>query len=133
MIRACSVSVCRLKPNSCCLIAIEQDIAHLGPGDHTGWRTGRWSLEKREGLKHKHYGGRKEGRRAAPNGQIVLVVANSFGAIGQEGQAFFRAIERTARRLGGECAGTRFGPLVESLAGFFTAQNVLAAYGRKIP
>ena len=41
-------------------------------------------------------------------------------------------IERKARELGRESAGHRLAPFVESLVVFFTARNVLAAYGREI-
>ena len=101
-------------------------------GPRIARRAVKWSLQSREALKHARYEGRSKGRRTAPNGQLVPVVANSYGAIGREGQAFLRLVERKARVLGRESAGGRLAPLVESLVVFFTARNVLAAYGREI-
>jgi hypothetical protein len=104
----------------------------IGSGKRLGERTGKWSLESREGLKHRKYSARRDGRREAPNGQLVPLVANSYGAVGAEGRAFLRMLDRKADELQRECASERLGPMVESLVMFFTAQNVLAAYGREI-
>ena len=104
----------------------------VGSGQRLGERTKKWSLESREGLKHQKYRARRDGRREVPNGQLVPLVANSYGAVGAEGRAFLRVLDRKAVELARECASERLGPLVESLVVFFTAQNVLAAYGREI-
>jgi hypothetical protein len=104
----------------------------IGTGRRTGARTGIWSLESREGLKHRKYKVRSGGRREVPNGQLVPVVANSYGALGTEGRAFLRMLDQRALVLGRECARERLEPLVEALVVFLTAQNVLAAYGREI-
>ena len=103
----------------------------VGSGPRIGERTGKWSLESREGLKHKKYSVRQGGRQAVANGQLVPVVANSYGAIGEDGRAFLRMLDRKAMELGRECARERLCSIVESQVMFFTALNVLAAYGRE--
>jgi hypothetical protein len=57
----------------------------IGSGKRIGERTGTWSLEKREGLKNRQYTVGQAGRRQVPNGQLVPLVANSYGSIGGGG------------------------------------------------
>ena len=96
-----------------------------------GERSGKWSLESRERLKHKKYKVRREGRREVANGQVVPLVANSYGALGAEGRSFLSMLDLIAVSSGRECARERLAPLVQSLVVFLTAQNVLAAFGRE--
>ena len=63
------------------------------------------------------------------NGRLVPIVANSYGGIGKEAEAFFEKARLRARQLGRESASTRLEPFLQSLVVFFTASNVLAAYG----
>jgi hypothetical protein len=104
----------------------------IGSGRSLGKRTGKWSLESREGMKHRRYAVRQEGRREVSNGQLIPIVANSYGALGREGSSFLRLLDSKAMHLGRECSSERLGSLVESLVMFFTAQSVLAAYGREM-
>jgi hypothetical protein len=104
----------------------------IGTGPRIGERTGQWSLEKREGLKHKQYPMRKGGRREVPNGQLVPIVANSYGSIGGVGRGFLTMLDHNALKLGRDCARVRIQPFVESLVVYLTAQNVIAAYGRVV-
>ena len=104
----------------------------IGSGPRIGARTGKWSLASREGLKHKKYAVRKGGRREVPNGQLVPIVANSYGAIGGVGRGFLSMLQHKAILLGRDCARERLQPFVESLVVYLTAQNVIAAYGRVV-
>ncbi len=104
----------------------------VGSGPRLGERAKCWSLEAREGLKHKKYSVRQGGRRAVANGLLVPVVANSYGAIGGEGRAFLSMLDQRAAESGRECARERLCSTVESQVIFFTALNVLAAYGREV-
>ena len=63
---------------------------------------------------------------------LVPVVANSYGALGEEGRAFLSMLDRKAAELGRDCARERLCSTVESQVIFFTALNVLAAYGREV-
>jgi hypothetical protein len=103
----------------------------IGSGQRIGQRASKWSLEKREGLKHQKYKVRRDGRRVVANGQLVPVIANSYGALGDEGRGFLRMLDQRAFQLGRECARERLEPLVQSLVVYLTAQNVMAAYGRE--
>ena len=58
------------------------------------------------------------------------IVANSYGALGKEGEAFLEKVRLRAKQLGRECAANRLEPSLQSLVVFFTASNVLAAYAR---
>jgi hypothetical protein len=104
----------------------------IGTGARVGERTGKWSLESREGLKHKQYRVHQGGRRQVPNGQLVPIVANSYGSLGGVGRGFLSMLDQKALMLGRECAYERLQPFVESLVVFLTAQNVIAAYGRVV-
>ena len=104
----------------------------IGSGKRIGERTGTWSLEKREGLKNRQYTVGQAGRRQVPNGQLVPLVANSYGSIGGVGRGFLTMLDQKAFWLGRECAHERLQPFVESLVVFLTAQNVIAAYGRVV-
>ena len=104
----------------------------IGSGARIGDRTNKWSLESREGLKHKQYSVCQGGRRQVPNGQLVPLVANSYGSIGGVGRVFLLMLDQKALFLGRECAHERLQPFVESLVVFLTAHNVIAAYGRAV-
>ena len=104
----------------------------IGSGPRIGARTGKWSLESREGLKQRKYAVRKGGRREVPNGQLVPIVANSYGSIGGVGRGFLSMLDQNALMLGRDCARERMQPFVESLVVYLTAQNVIAAYGRVV-
>ena len=104
----------------------------IGSGPRIGGRTNHWSLESREGLKHKQYTVRQGGRRQVPNGQLVPLVANSYGSIGGVGRGFLNMLDQKALMLGRDCAHERLQPFVQSLVVYLTAQNVIAAYGRVV-
>ena len=104
----------------------------VGSGQRLGQRAKKWSLESREGLKHAHYSLKHGGRRVVANGQLVPVVANSYGAIGAEGRAFLSMLDRRAVVLGRDCARERLCSSVESQVIYFTASTALAAYGREV-
>jgi hypothetical protein len=103
---------------------------YIGSGPNRGQRqSGKWSLLSREKLKHRHYVTKRQGRRVVANGRLVPIVANSYGGIGKEAEAFFEKVRLRAKQLGRESASTRLEPFLQSLVVFFTASNVLAAYG----
>ena len=74
---------------------------------------------------------RQGGRRSVANGLLVPLLANSYGAIGDEGRAFLAMLDWKAVELGRDCARERLCSTVESQVIFFTASNVLAAFGRQ--
>ncbi len=98
-------------------------------GAKAGKRRGDWSLEAQEKKKHRTYRVRSEsGGRGVPNGRVVPVVCNSYGAVGREARSFFSLVQSVARRLGRDSAGTRLEPVVQSLVIFFVASGVMDAY-----
>ena len=101
----------------------------VGTGQRRGKRCSQWSLLSREKAKHKHYVSKRLGRRVVANGRLVPIVANSYGGIGKEAEAFFEKVRLRAKQLGRESASTSLEPFLQSLVVFFTASNVLAAFG----
>ena len=100
-----------------------------GKGAPAFARAKKWTLQQREGVKHATYrvrGG--NGTRKTNNGQVVPIIANSYGACGSEALSFFKKANSVARRLGRSCANERLEPVVQSLVVFFVASGVLEAY-----
>ena len=100
---------------------------YVGSGPRIGQRQGKWSLLSREKGKHRHYITKAQGRRVVANGRLVPIAANSYGGVGKEAEAFLEKVRVSAKKLGRE--STRLEPFLQSLVVFFTASNVLAAYG----
>ena len=61
------------------------------------------------------------------NGRLVPIAANSYGGVCKEAESFLEKVRVRAKKLGRE--STRLEPFLQSLVVFFTASNVLAAFG----
>ena len=89
----------------------------LGP---TGRRAGKYSLSANENYKYLRYPTHQDGRRLT-NAVIVPIVVNTFGAVGEKAQEFFKSV------------GTRANDLVNlvSMMGVYgSAENVLLVHSR---
>ena len=86
-------------------------------------------MESQEKRKHRTYRVRTEtGRRGVPNGRVVPIVCNTYGAVGPEALRFFRIVASVVRRLDRDSADSRLEPIVQALVIFFVASGVLDAY-----
>ena len=68
-------------------------------------------------------------RRVLANGTLVPLVANTYGALGEEAKAFLEVARSVAKKRGREVKPAGLGAFVQSLVVFYTSGNVLAAYG----
>ena len=81
--------------------------------------------------KFRTYPTRRGGRRLLPDGAIVPIVVNSYGKIGDHGEAFLEVMRERVRLARGTRVGylPEYAETVESLVVFCTASNVLRAFG----
>ena len=67
----------------------------LGP---TGRRAGKYTLSANENDKYLRYPTHQDGRRLT-NAIVVPIVVNTFGAVGEKAQEFFKSIVSRANEL----------------------------------